>query len=424
VNYKDKKALKDDLKAKRDAKGDWVVQEVTENGRAADAKVVENYLIPKVGNQHTKKAWERYDTWDDVVEHHFNKDGSKVISLTFIEPSGKKDFINRGWAMVGAAKEEDTADANVPATVRSFWRPQGAVTVIARRAGMADKSAEDDEADDNASSSDEDVIEDEAKADDDKGRGHDIEATTQAIKLKTKKKLDNILFSRWTHGKNHYDATENIAARTTTSNEKEKTHWEWAITKRDRDNKETQSQQENDNSDEDNDVNSLRERIETIEITGEETWLDCLITAIEKEMDGESVVTDVLRTDDMSEGRSKQGGGSEKKPMQEFNKHADEVLKILEYKAQKKYYAALKVESEQRQGQLDKQNQVLHDYVCELEGEFTKIMERIHSLKSKKSVMMQKLAVLLDEEVYRFDGDSGYGKKKQITNGTNNNLLR
>merc|ERR1712226_1089076 len=79
----------------------------------------------------------------------------------------------------------------------------------------------------------------------------------------------------------------------------------------------------------------------------------------------------------------------------------NEVLNILEFKARKKYYECLEKESQIKQEQLQKQNEVLHDYVWELEQEFTKVMESIHSYKAKKDSMLKKLAGLLDKQEYR-----------------------
>merc|ERR1712176_1173915 len=82
----------------------------------------------------------------------------------------------------------------------------------------------------------------------------------------------------------------------------------------------------------------------------------------------------------------------------EFYRRADRVTKMLEFKANKMYYQQLERESETRQKHLAKQNEVLHDYVCELEKEFERIMEEIHSLEGKKEQMLVKLQGLLEPQ--------------------------
>merc|ERR1719215_2318535 len=129
-------------------------------------------------------------------------------------------------------------------------------------------------------------------------------------------------------------------------------------------------------------------------VTGEEAWLDCLLTAIEREMSDESVVTQVLRTADMSE-LSKGDIASDKKSLMVFWEQADRGLDLLEFKARRKYYNCLQLESEQRQDMLRRQNDVMYDYVYELERDFTRVMGSIHSLKAKKHSMLTKLAGIL-----------------------------
>jgi len=116
-------------------------------------------------------------------------------------------------------------------------------------------------------------------------------------------------------------------------------------------------------------------------------------------MDDDFVITDVLRTSEMQD--MIKNKSREQKPLQEFYRHADQVLKLLEYKANKKYYQYLQIESERRQDLLRKQNDVLHDYVCELETEFSRVMELIHKNRAKKELMLRKLAGLLDRSMYR-----------------------
>merc|ERR1712232_188274 len=114
-----------------------------------------------------------------------------------------------------------------------------------------------------------------------------------------------------------------------------------------------------------------------------------------------SLITEVLRTSDMQDtGQSKDGGdsgGRDKKPLTVFRDQANQVLNLLEYKSRKKYYQCLQQESESRREQFNKQNEVLFDYATELEREFTRVMDSIHSLKDKKQSMLTKLAGLLDK---------------------------
>jgi len=224
---------------------------------------------------------------------------------------------------------------------------------------------------------------------DDKSEGGEEVETRRQAKAKTKKKLEQLLFSRWPEGRK-----PNIRGQ---------------IVERGIDGqREAFGGLESGETlyEDDLDVDKLQSKIEQMMITGEEAWLDCLITAIERENnESESIVTSVLKTADMSDSGKKVGGSHakhEKKPLVEFHKQADKVLQLLEYKARKKYYDELKKESENRQDELKRQNEVLHDYVWELEKEFTKVMGHIHRFKVKKEHMLAILAGLLDNKEYDY----------------------
>merc|ERR1712217_1010540 len=111
--------------------------------------------------------------------------------------------------------------------------------------------------------------------------------------------------------------------------------------------------------------------------------------------DDESIFTEVLRTGEMADLGGKGQLGAKEQYL-EFYKRADKVTKLLEFKANSMYYQQLESESERRQQHLARQNDVLHDYVCELEKEFEKIMGEIHSLEGKKGAMLAKLQGLLE----------------------------
>ena len=100
------------------------------------------------------------------------------------------------------------------------------------------------------------------------------------------------------------------------------------------------------------DIDDLRTFIEGLPLTGEEAWLDVLMTEIEREMDEESIVTDVLRTSEMHEmgGNKGQPAAAKEKTLMEFYRQVHQILKVLEYKANKRYYSYLEQESSQRNG--------------------------------------------------------------------------
>ncbi|CAE7620557.1 TBB [Symbiodinium pilosum] len=127
-----------------------------------------------------------------------------------------------------------------------------------------------------------------------------------------------------------------------------------------------------------------------------QVWLDCLLVALEEEVLEESPIVEVLRTNDLQDVSKDKLKGPAKERLLKFYRRLDQVLKILENKSYRKYYQNLLAESQQRQQLFQQQNEVLHDYVCELEKEFADISDAIYNYRSKKELMLTKLAGLLD----------------------------
>eukprot|EP00435_Cladocopium_sp_Y103_P043473 s1016_g12.t1 len=150
------------------------------------------------------------------------------------------------------------------------------------------------------------------------------------------------------------------------------------------------------------DVDELTEVLQEMPVTGREVWLDCLLLALEEQMHEESPIVEVLRpsglkdaSEKMRKGRLK---GHTRDTLLKFYERLDKVLQILENKASTHYFQYLERESEQRQDLIEKQNEVLHDYVCELEHEFCELTGAVSSYQTKKDMMLAKLSGVLDPE--------------------------
>merc|ERR1719253_419009 len=90
-------------------------------------------------------------------------------------------------------------------------------------------------------------------------------------------------------------------------------------------------------------IDELRNRIEVEPVTGDEVWLDCLMTQIEHEMEDESVVTEVLRTSDMQEAHRGQGPAKQDS-LNNFYRAVIDILSVLECKAKQQWYKHLQEE--------------------------------------------------------------------------------
>merc|ERR1712232_269829 len=82
----------------------------------------------------------------------------------------------------------------------------------------------------------------------------------------------------------------------------------------------------------------------------------------------------------------------------QFHRNISDILQILECKAKTKYFEMLEIQSLEFQKTYETQNVVLHEYVCELEDEFKKIMEKIHTDRAKRNIMLKKLDGLLGKD--------------------------
>ena len=159
------------------------------------------------------------------------------------------------------------------------------------------------------------------------------------------------------------------------------------------------------------DVDELTEELQQMPVTGREVWLDCLFLALEeKHEESESAIVEVLCTNGLKDASEKirkgRLKGHTRDKLLKFYERLDKVLQILENKASTHYFQYLERESEQRQDLIEKQNEVLHDYVCELEHEFSELSGAISSYQTKKDMMLAKLSGVLDPEYSQLEQTS------------------
>lgn len=275
-------------------------------------------------------------------------------------------------------------------TVRTFWRKHGAVTFTYAEVTKSEKGAKTEPEGDQAEGDSQDGA---TKDDATKQKAEMGGSELKAIGSRVKKRLDMLLFSRAAHaagvdGVDPFDISHMDTKGADAADAGEEAKVEGDI-----------------------EIDELRNRIENEPVTGDEVWLDCLLTQIEHEMDDESVVTEVLRTSDMQE--THRGQGPQKQDsLNNFYTSVLDILSILECKAKQKWYRCLQEESESRLTMFRKQNDILHDYACELEAAFSDIMQKIAVFKAKKDMMITKLSGLLDKGSYKHLDTSGAPEDK------------
>lgn len=394
VHYHDKATMLDEIKPENLElkEGEVMVREFKADTQPSNMGVQKGHILAKVNGE--PKLWKDHcKSVAEIFERGLPDEGE--IHLEFVERLFKQDrSFKRVFSFFKRVVDDEDSEVHVKPTCKNFWRMEGAIGCIAREA--ANLENEDGEEDGEGGGGGEGAMEeDDGEGGEDSGsedEGHAGRKSSDAVRkarrrIRAKKKLDSLLFSRWSDGKRQHGVDGAVGTG----------HgWEAFGGSDELGGQPKEIQYEVDHLE----VFQLRDEMHKLPISGQEAWLDCLVSAVEREMDDDSVIADVLRTSEMQDA-VKNKHGREQKPVQEFFRHADEVVKMLEFKANKKYYQYLQIESEQRQELLRSQNEVLHDYVCELETEFTKVMELIHKNRAKKEVMLTKLAGLLDRTMYR-----------------------
>jgi len=309
------------------------------------------------------------------------------ISFTVMDPKALKGRGTAGRNKLGKMVNASFAEGNinntiVRPTVRQYWISQGAITTIAKNAHKAKEA----------------VVRDD---DDEGGENEELEempnssAPSKAGKA-AKDQLDAHLFSRWMEGRSTRggkDGAQTIPGKF------------WAVPGETED-----ADEEVGPLADDVDLDEVQEQILKLQVSGHEVWLDCLVTALEREMEEESLITTLLRTNDMQElaqaGKNQRGGGAYQHALCTFYQNASKILEILELKAQSRYFKELQFESEKTQHHVRNVNQVFHDYICVLETTFTRVVNDIHTLQQQKNVALRSLALTVDGDVYKdLDGD-------------------
>lgn len=384
VEYKDKEAFKKDITAidvDPDSR-EVYVRYRSKHGQAAQKNIVEGgreggHQIVKVNG--SREGWNQYDSTHDIYEIGIAEDPrDHMVRVIFKETTVEKknacaEFLSNIFDAAQGGADDEGQD--IKATVKGFWRKHGAVTQINMEMEKQVQNSRELNLDDGA---------EEADAGADAGDAKENPAFRKAVKIKVKKRLEDLLFSRAVTVPNQDDSVDPFDLA---------------------DAHEPDAKPEEDGKEEDEmQIDDIRNQLLTEPVKGWEVWLDCLLSQIElePEMEDECLVTEVLRTTEMQElHKSKARRKSQESVLQNFYKYASDVLSTLEFKAKKRYYEKLKIESQNRFKMFDEQNKVLHDYACELETEFTRIMENIHRYRAKKDVMIMKLSGLLDKESYK-----------------------
>lgn len=358
-----------------------VVRKVLRPGLALQADVRPGDVVSKVNKQKVEWQTTLGDEEYEHIERALVPDQDGSISIMFQDPPRKTwlatlmnlSCVPKRRKVKPGRKAQHEAYAKPPAlrpTVRNFWRFHGAVAEIERDSQVIGHT---DELGDVDTGSDQDREDDQVM---------EAVTETEAARVQAKKRLHGYLFSRWPDGKSSKRKSssgidlEKIGKDESQLAEADIMQLGW-------------------------DVDELTEAVESQPVTGQEVWLDCLLLALEEEVLEDSPIVEVLKTTGLQDISKEKLKGPAREKLLRFYRRLDQVVRILENKAFKRYFQNLQTESEQRQHFFQQQNEVLHDYVCELEGEFSDLSGKIHDYRTKKKEMIKQLASLIDPQEYK-----------------------
>jgi hypothetical protein len=373
VVYSAKEDFRGDIFIEKDpATGKVFVKKVKEGGQAHRAGVYgggrgegqglgQGAEVVKINGE--KDKWHRdYELAEEIVEYGIHAKNHDLV-VSFKAPPIKEakhwysKFLPSALAGGFAGGGDDNLNLNL--SVRHFWRPLGAVTYLSKELEKKEAQNKDDAQDDESGS-------------DEEGKGEKKSDGEKILRTKTKKELDKLLFQRPVGG----EAGEGDDEKEEGDNTKTILFM---------------------------DQSDVSDSIKALKISGWEVWLDCLVTAIEGECEDDSIITEVLRTGDMTDTKDLR---SDKYPFLKeafanFYKLSADILEILKCKAKRQWYQALVDESQSKENIFRDQNDILHEYACELEVYFSQIMGEIQQFKGKKDTMIVKLSGLLDKQTYK-----------------------
>ena len=329
----------------------------------------------KVNNERNSWHKELYLP-NDIIEKGIKQEIGYDIKVVFKAPPVQKQagLFSKVFGKL-AGKKSSSGGAGLQFSVRTFWRPNSAVSYLSKQVEMTEKAL---------------AAEDEVEEDEDGNHEEGVNDGDKILRMKVKKRLETLLFSR-AGGKTveGIDPFDTAVVAADNADQEEVKNEKMRVTG------DGVSKEE------------VEQMIVAEEVLGWEVWLDCLVTQIEQELDDDAVMTEVLRTTDMLEASQKGGGVFKaeypymKEAFLNFYSLSSNVLSILEYKAKEKWFKALEEESISRLDAFRRQNDILHDYACQLESEFSSIMQKIQLFKTKKEAILGKLAGVLDKQTYK-----------------------
>merc|ERR1719460_1007757 len=131
------------------------------------------------------------------------------------------------------------------------------------------------------------------------------------------------------------------------------------------------------------DGRELLQHLQSVKPTGEEFWLDALVTQVEQ-YNGDNLLAECFQTEEMKASGVGVPQQTRDQQLREFDQTAELAFRQLEAKARQQYYLRVSNESTERQKSLRRQCEIVNTYAEMLEQNYAELLEEIVSLENTR----------------------------------------
>merc|ERR1719428_1935235 len=144
------------------------------------------------------------------------------------------------------------------------------------------------------------------------------------------------------------------------------------------------------------DGKELLQHLQNVKPTGEEFWLDALVTQVERS-NGDNLLAECFQTEEMKASGVGVPQQTRDQQLREFDQTAELAFRQLEAKARQQYYHRVSLESTERQKTLRRQCEIVNTYAQELEHNYAELLEEIVSLENTRGELTSSIENILPD---------------------------
>merc|ERR1719506_419608 len=153
------------------------------------------------------------------------------------------------------------------------------------------------------------------------------------------------------------------------------------------------------------DGKELLQHLQNVKPTGEEFWLDALVTQVARS-NGDNLLAECFQTEEMKASGVGVPQQTRDQQLREFDQTAELAFRQLEAKARQQYYLRVSSESAERQKTLRRQCEVVNAYAEMLEKNYSDLLEEIVSLENTRGELTSCIENILPD--IRADSGGGF----------------